>query len=856
MRLLPIAYRGGVTKQERSKANDKANAYKAELDLQLRLKNERMAREKDAKKKEDYKERMMLDQQYAAINNIAGGGRKRIQPGGAPLSTHNVLPTAAPGTIRRDGDRNGNVPSSNVIPGRRQQQQQQQQQVGNGPMVGGPTVGVPMGLQPERPRQQYVAPNPRPIGGGGSNMARALSPTSMMMGGTQQQFSPTKTYGGPEIHRKYRQGLKDPAEMEHLIQKRQRESEQAAILEVQVLEHKARKLKEKQEQKERDEAFDRKIEKEREELREEHEREVANQIFVQQQKDIAKQIALKKKMKLQKEQEDKEYEKKLQNKIDRDNEELQRQYDEERGIKTSPKKKTRKEKKAEKNQNSGLTTAERLGESRKIKELEEKLRLQSIQGKDPQIEAQLKQMEQERKAAKEEAQRAKEEMKVLRDEMMNLKTSVTRQPVAQSVASGASGAGGVATNVGGGMVNPTELEMARMKQMADMQTQMQQQAILLQQAQQQATLTSPMNNQHLGRQQGPSAAEIELEKMKEEKRTNEMKQLREEMIAMRNGGAASPEVKMLKNELAEMRRASMQEQNDLREKLNASLGSLNNNNNNINGSATVDLSGDPGLATVRRTNKELKQQYSSLMDRVEEQSKLITELRQGVVSGNAANDRAGQTGTTHKDILQMKNELNAMKAEMAMRSMEQEQEKKRSQDIDANLEEELRAMMEDSAGVFTSVAEMEASLPNTGRSVDGSGLPSTARVMSTNMYSFGGDNGSSLNLDAIISGAGGYGAGSPVKYNTTTSMSTAPIRGGGGNGSGSRSGGGGVGLAGESLSSASKFIFPDGHSAPGTDMISKPSRGGNGGMVPSLRLDQLETSGRQSNIDRLNVTRK
>ena len=374
MRLLPIAYRGGVTKQERSKANDKANAYKAELDLQLRLKNERMAREKDAKKKEDYKERMMLDQQYAAINNIAGGGRKRIQPGGAPLSTHNVLPTAAPGTIRRDGDRNGNVPSSNVIPGRRQQQQQQQQ-VGNGPMVGGPTVGVPMGLQPERPRQQYVAPNPRPIGGGGSNMARALSPTSMMMGGTQQQFSPTKTYGGPEIHRKYRQGLKDPAEMEHLIQKRQRESEQAAILEVQVLEHKARKLKEKQEQKERDEAFDRKIEKEREELREEHEREVANQIFVQQQKDIAKQIALKKKMKLQKEQEDKEYEKKLQNKIDRDNEELQRQYDEERGIKTSPKKKNKKRKKSRKESKQWFNDCRTFGRKSKNKRIGRKIKI-------------------------------------------------------------------------------------------------------------------------------------------------------------------------------------------------------------------------------------------------------------------------------------------------------------------------------------------------------------------------------------------------------------------------------------------------------------------------------------------------
>ena len=94
--------------------------------------------------------------------------------------------------------------------------------------------------------------------------------------------------------------------------------------------------------------------------------------------------------------------------------------------------------------------------------------------------------------------------------------------------------------------------------------------------------------QMMQQNQGPSKAEIELEKMKEEKRQAEMKALKDEMIALRQGGAASPEVKMLKDELAEMRRASMAEQEDLRQKLSSSLG------------GTSDLTSDPGLATVRR----------------------------------------------------------------------------------------------------------------------------------------------------------------------------------------------------------------------------------------------------------------
>ena len=467
----------------------------------------------------------------------------------------------------------------------------------------------------------------------------------------------------------------------------------------------------------------------------------------------------------------------------------------------------------------------------------------------PKVEAQMKAMEEEKKRAEEEALRAKEEMKALREEMMNLKTSVTRQPIEQPTSSGSSAA--------------AEMMAVQMKAQMDMQMQMMKQQ---QQFQQQQGPPSPMNQQQQQQQQPlqKSAAEIELEQMKEEKRNSEMKALRDEMIEMRQGGANSPDVLALKNEMAEMRAAAKREQEDLREKLSSSLG-------------TVDITSDPGLATVRRTNKELKQQYQHLMDRVEEQSKLITELRTGVVQNQGTNAQAERDGTTNKDIIRMKNELNEMKGEMAMRQMEQEQKHKRRQDIDDNLEEELRAMMQDSAGVFTSVAEMEAN-KSLGNEYNMNASPiNTERLMRMDMNNVGNSgNGNSLNLDAIISGAGGaMDDNSNSSLSNTSMLRPSPQRGG----RGGRGGGGGrssgMTMAGESLSSASKFIFPDGHTAPammtprsnamnGSNDFNNDSRLQNSSDVayrqqgvPSLRLDQLNqggSQGRQTNVDRLNVT--
>ena len=257
-----------------------------------------------------------------------------------------------------------------------------------------------------------------------------------------------------------------------------------------------------------------------------------------------------------------------------------------------------------------------------------------------------------------------------------------------------------------------------------------------------------------------------------------------------------------------------------------------------------------------------------MMDRVEEQAKLITELRTGVVAGATSAKQAEQSGATTRDILRMKKELDAMKAEMAMRNMEQEADKRKRMDIDESVEEELRALMQDSAGVFTSVAEAESSLlPNM---YEGESPISTERIMRTN---FNGAGERSLNLDAIIAGAGGAMGGE-----MGGEMGGAGGRGGGRDRMGDTSvlrpqpSGGGMSMAGESLSSASKFIFPDGHSAPVGSSAPNSARGGgyrgdssndasyrdqrqHGGVVPSLQLDHLNQSGRQSNVDRMNVTR-
>merc|ERR1712166_480126 len=84
-------------------------------------------------------------------------------------------------------------------------------------------------------------------------------------------------------------------------------------------------------------------------LRNDKDREKVNAKFQAERSDLARQIEEKKRQKQIKILEEKEYERKLQEKCDRDNEELQRQYDEERGIKTEAKKKSTKEETKEKN---------------------------------------------------------------------------------------------------------------------------------------------------------------------------------------------------------------------------------------------------------------------------------------------------------------------------------------------------------------------------------------------------------------------------------------------------------------------------------------------------------------------------
>ena len=97
------------------------------------------------------------------------------------------------------------------------------------------------------------------------------------------------------------------------------------------------------------------------------------------------------------------------------------------------------------------------------------------------------------------------------------------------------------------------------------------------------------------------------------------------------------------------------------------------------------------------------------MDRVEEQAKLITELRTGVVAGATSAKQAEQSGATTRDILRMKKELDAMKAEMAMRNMEQEADKRKRMDIDESVEEGVTKEVTETmkGGVYFNTEQME-----------------------------------------------------------------------------------------------------------------------------------------------------
>ena len=284
---------GAPDARELNLQKQKAAQYRAELEAQVRAKEERKAREKAAQDAEDrkYDASQYNNMQHARMQK---GGRKRIAPDGS------IPDTAA------------------IVNGAR-------------PMI-----------YPE-------AVPPRPIGGS-DNLGRALSPTFGRSEDPGQVYQPRvgieiaagadfagmPLNGGPPVHKRYRAGLKDPAEMEHLMRKRQKEAEQAAILQEQVRTNQLKKKKAIEDKKRQDALDEARIQREREELRRDHEKELAEKKHKEQREQLEQQIKEKQAMKARKEVEERLQQAKAEEKLKRDRRELQEKYDRDRGLKQSP----------------------------------------------------------------------------------------------------------------------------------------------------------------------------------------------------------------------------------------------------------------------------------------------------------------------------------------------------------------------------------------------------------------------------------------------------------------------------------------------------------------------------------------
>ena len=268
-----------------------------------------------------------------------------------------------------------------------------------------------------------------------------------------------------------------------------------------------------------------------------------------------------------------------------------------------------------------------------------------------------------------------------------------------------------------------------------------------------------------------------------------------------------------------------------------------------------------GMATVRRSNRELKKAYNQLKERVEEQQKLILDIRKGQQSdGNilmAGGVQAGGGGTAagSEEVRRLKEQMEQMRYEMQTRDMAAEFETQRRREMESQMDEELRMLLMDQAGVFSTGSDGSGEIgsgatgvtPRVGPGIQAISMHGGVAPMDTGRFLRGDisrNGGKSLNLDDIIAGQqvgkGGGGGGDPAK--------TGMLRPAGST----------MRMAGESLSSKSKFIFPDGNTAPAD---SAPMRlqqspinvGGGSVAVPPLNLEPINMDVRDS-TNSLDVT--
>ena len=253
-----------------------------------------------------------------------------------------------------------------------------------------------------------------------------------------------------------------------------------------------------------------------------------------------------------------------------------------------------------------------------------------------------------------------------------------------------------------------------------------------------------------------------------------------------------------------------------------------------------------GMATVRRSNRELKKAYNQLKSKVEEQQKLIADMHKQS-NGSAANFNVGgsQAAVGSDEVRRLKEQMEQMRYEMQTRDMAVEFENQRRREMEEKMDEELRMLLLDQAGVFTVGDDGNGQIgsgatgvtPRVGPGIQAISMPNAMpSPMNTERF-LRGDmsmNAGSLNLDEIIAGSS---AGTQVLRPPGQTMK----------------------MAGESLSSKSKFIFPDGNVAvsESAPIHSRPQAtlgdAAHNVKVPPLNIDPIIPDVRDS-TDSLDVT--
>eukprot|EP00946_MAST-07B_sp_MAST-7B-sp1_P000433 g433.t1 len=266
-----------------------------------------------------------------------------------------------------------------------------------------------------------------------------------------------------------------------------------------------------------------------------------------------------------------------------------------------------------------------------------------------------------------------------------------------------------------------------------------------------------------------------------------------------------------------------------------------------------------GMATVRRSNRELKKAYNQLKERVEEQQKLILEIRKTSPSGVAGESVGQPQAAGSEEIRRLKEQMEQMRYEMQSRDMAAEFETQRRREMERNMDEELRMLLMDEAGVFSTGSDGNGNVGSGATGVTPRFGPGIQAISTNNGLTDGlrtervlrGDisrnGGKALSLDDIIAGQH-----IPKQQNQSLNPAKTQIL---------RPAGTTMKMAGESLSSKSKFIFPDGNTAPadsappqvGLGKSPVQSANGRGTTVPPLNLEPVIPDVRDS-TNSLDVT--